>query len=229
MAPRVQMDEDILQAFLAENPNAIVSQTTSPGTSPTPAPSDATLPENSALPAETPRSTPGSRKTRSERQREKNDAATVEQFNIADPATLAATRDDARRALEAQSLRQLRDRAIATVRGATAGTHDRIAALPTPGGIVLLLGTLMFLVWVLVPANAQGATRASLLWHTLTGRTSLKGRRRAADVFSDAAPAGAQAVQQVDPNDVDDDSDFDTELWSTAFDHDDDLYMDTDE
>lgn len=50
--------------------------------------------------------------------------------------------------------------------------HDRIAGLPTPGGLGTLFFVLLTLVFVIVAVN-QGQTRLSLFWLTLLGRTTL--------------------------------------------------------
>src|SRR5579875_2005187 len=51
--------------------------------------------------------------------------------------------------------------------------HDQLAALPTPGGVGLLVFALIFFVWAIVPVSSGGQTRLQLLWLTLTGHTSL--------------------------------------------------------
>lgn len=46
---------------------------------------------------------------------------------------------------------------------------DAAAALKTPGGIGLLIGVLMFMIWVMVPTSS-GLTRLQLLWAVITGQ-----------------------------------------------------------
>jgi len=46
---------------------------------------------------------------------------------------------------------------------------DAAAALQTPGGIALLIGVLMFMIWVMIP-TASGMTRLQLLWAVITGQ-----------------------------------------------------------
>jgi hypothetical protein len=66
-----------------------------------------------------------------------------------------------------------------------------LASAPTPGGVgVLLLALLMFL-WIIVPANESGDTRAKLLWYTLTGRTKLKQQYETAENAAAASGGGA--------------------------------------
>lgn len=47
-----------------------------------------------------------------------------------------------------------------------------LAALPTPGGIALMLFIILVFVWAIVPVN-NGLTRAQLFYLTLTGKTAL--------------------------------------------------------
>lgn len=77
--------------------------------------------------------------------------------------------------------------AVLTRRGA-----NWIASAPTPGGVgVLILALLMFL-WIIVPVNESGDTRAKLLWYTLTGRTKLKQQYETAE--NAAAASGGDAA-----------------------------------
>lgn len=57
----------------------------------------------------------------------------------------------------------------------TAKASDWLASRPTPGGIGAMLIAIFFFLWVIIPVNSQGYTRAYLLWLTLTGRTTLQG------------------------------------------------------
>lgn len=59
----------------------------------------------------------------------------------------------------------------------TARASDWVASRPTPGGIGAMLIAIFFFLWVLIPVNPQGYTRAYLLWLTLTGRTTLTGAK----------------------------------------------------
>ncbi len=54
---------------------------------------------------------------------------------------------------------------------AASAAHDQIAALPTPGGIGILVFVLIFFIWAIVPVSSSGQTRLQLLWLTLTGHT----------------------------------------------------------
>ena len=59
---------------------------------------------------------------------------------------------------------------IADVVGARAAKwSDAAAALKTPGGIGLLIGVLLFMIWVMIPATG-GKTRMQLLWAVVTGQ-----------------------------------------------------------
>lgn len=51
--------------------------------------------------------------------------------------------------------------------------EDRVAQLPTPGGVAPLLLVLIVLVWAIVAVTPQGMTRLMLVWYTVTGRTRL--------------------------------------------------------
>lgn len=51
--------------------------------------------------------------------------------------------------------------------------RDWLSALPTPGGIGMLLLALLFFMLVIIPVNANGDTRLKLLWKTITGQTYL--------------------------------------------------------
>lgn len=73
--------------------------------------------------------------------------------------------------------RAIRIRNIAAeVSSATQGLANRIstrlAALPTPGGILLMIAVIVFFLWAVVPVN-NGLTRAQLFYLTLTGKTEL--------------------------------------------------------
>lgn len=46
---------------------------------------------------------------------------------------------------------------------------SRLAGLPTPGGLGLVILAILFFLAVIVPANASGATRIALMWQALTG------------------------------------------------------------
>lgn len=82
--------------------------------------------------------------------------------------------------------------AVRDIAGAFAArTQDRLATLPTPGGLTLLVVILLAFIWIAVPVNEQGHTRAYLLWLTLLGRTRLK---RARDV-GEEVKAGIGAEQ----------------------------------
>ncbi len=62
--------------------------------------------------------------------------------------------------------------------GRAGALEDRVAQMPTPGGIGPLLITLIVLVWAIVAVNNQGMTRLQLLWYTVTGRTRLSTERQ---------------------------------------------------
>lgn len=68
--------------------------------------------------------------------------------------------------------------AAAAIAGGTAAQVGRLAdwasGLQTPGGIGLLVGVLIFMVWVIVPINTQGRTRMQLLWGILTGQVEMQ-------------------------------------------------------
>lgn len=51
---------------------------------------------------------------------------------------------------------------------------DWASALKTPGGIGLLVGVLIFFVWVVMPINSTGKTRMQLLWGVLTGQVGMR-------------------------------------------------------
>jgi hypothetical protein len=50
---------------------------------------------------------------------------------------------------------------------------DKVGALSTVGGVSLLVAILIFLLFVLVPVNAQGDTRLKLMWYMLNGKAML--------------------------------------------------------
>lgn len=55
----------------------------------------------------------------------------------------------------------------------TGRANVRLGSLPTPGGIPLLLFTILFIIFALVPQNKSGATRLQLLWLALVGKVTL--------------------------------------------------------
>jgi hypothetical protein len=63
-----------------------------------------------------------------------------------------------------------------TVSQNTGMLADKVGAMSTVGGIGLLVAILIFLLFVLVPVNAQGDTRLKLLWYMLNGKAVLQGR-----------------------------------------------------
>lgn len=87
--------------------------------------------------------------------------------------TIAATGSDA--AIAATNV-------VAGIAGSVGTVGDSIEQwannLPTPGGIAILLGVLLLLLWAVIPVNSsngQSYTRLQLLFYTLTGRTSIGG------------------------------------------------------
>jgi Fe2+ transport system protein B len=65
-----------------------------------------------------------------------------------------------------------------------APTVDKIGAMPTVGGIGLLLLILGILLALVVRVNSNGDTRAKQLWYMLTGRASLQGSVRPSGVVN---------------------------------------------
>lgn len=76
---------------------------------------------------------------------------------------------------------------------------QRVAALPTPGGLGLIVLALVFFVFVIVPVNANGETRFALIWRALTGGATVPpGPRKLRAQAIQAAqqqPASANPVQ----------------------------------
>lgn len=62
-------------------------------------------------------------------------------------------------------------------------------AVPTPGGIGLLLFAIFFLIWAIVPVNGD-KTRLQLLWLTLTGRTRMAASPDAGGTYTDTGTTG---------------------------------------
>ena len=54
---------------------------------------------------------------------------------------------------------------------------DRVGALPTVGGIGLLLVILGVILFTVVKVNPQGDTRMKQLWYMLNGRATIQGRQ----------------------------------------------------
>lgn len=78
---------------------------------------------------------------------------------------------------------------------------QRVAALPTPGGLGLIILALVFFVFVIVPVNANGDTRFALIWRALTGGATIPAgpRKRHAQALAavQAQPASPSPVQAI--------------------------------
>jgi cation transport ATPase len=75
--------------------------------------------------------------------------------------------------------------AVITRRGAA-----WLSSAPTPGGVGMLLLALIMFLWIIVPVNAAGDTRAKLLFYTLTGRTKFNQQYEAAEAAASATGGG---------------------------------------
>lgn len=94
--------------------------------------------------------------------------------------------------------------AAAAIAQGTAEQVNRLAdwasGLQTPGGIGLLVGVIVFMVWVIVPINAQGKTRMQLLWGILTGQVEMApmdqdaGGGQGADFGTSTGEPGGQGI-----------------------------------
>jgi hypothetical protein len=55
---------------------------------------------------------------------------------------------------------------------------DKIASLPTTGGVGLLLAILVVILFTVVVVNASGDTRLKQFWYMLNGRATIIGRKK---------------------------------------------------
>lgn len=112
---------------------------------------------------------------------QKMDAASKEREAREQEKEREAQRKEAERKEEEKRAKSIRD-----VRHVTQGINralennvqpaiERAATLPTVGGIGLMVGILLVLLFVVVPVNAQGDTRLKQFWYMLNGRAKLQG------------------------------------------------------
>lgn len=87
-----------------------------------------------------------------------------------------------------QSIRASISRNVENVTSSIQPTIDRVGALPTLGGIGLLLGILTVLIFLVVRVNAQGDTRGKQLWYLFNGRAQLQGAVTPTGAFQGATP-----------------------------------------
>lgn len=73
-------------------------------------------------------------------------------------------------------VRRSMNNAASAASDATQPLIDRVGALPTVGGIGILLLILFLLLFLVVRVNEAGDTRAKQLWYMLNGRASIRGR-----------------------------------------------------
>ena len=113
---------------------------------------------------------------------------------------------------QAQARAQAQAQAQANLAGSVTdsfgGLADRVngwaASIPTPGGIFVVLVAIFVTLWVLIPVNQQGYTRAELLWLTVLGRTAIKGSsqeqaKTSSSIFSGTEPVGLTSVGTIVP------------------------------
>ena len=81
---------------------------------------------------------------------------------------------------------------------------DRVGALPTVGGIGLLVAILIVILFTVVRVNPQGDTRMKQLWYMLNGRATIQGRQTIQKGSSATAAnqAAAAAVGGLFPSSV---------------------------
>lgn len=116
-----------------------------------------------------------------QREKERKDAAEQRQ---ADKQQSLSLREQQKRqnaaeklAAQQQAAQQRRQKMIndtmlrATLTASQASV--KIGSLPQPGGIGLLLLTILFIVFALVPMNASGDTRIQLIWLAIRGKVAL--------------------------------------------------------
>lgn len=92
-----------------------------------------------------------------------------------------------------KGINTLQQNAVNPVISGAGAVVDKIASLPTTGGVGLLLVILIFLLFVVVQVNAQGDTRLKQFWYMLNGRATLVGR---VDVQKQDTSTQHQADQQ---------------------------------
>jgi hypothetical protein len=109
----------------------------------------------------------------------------------------AAARKEAQKPTPAEQINSPAEQALDAAADKTRAAQDWLAARPTPGGLLLLFGILLFFIWVIVPVNG-GKTRLELLWLTITGKTRLPADASAADqqAIIDTLDGRAQTPQQ---------------------------------
>jgi|SRR5271157_1977182 len=107
-------------------------------------------------------------------------AQVLEQKDVISEADLIQIQDsllreyDAKKAAEAQPELGFQPPAAAKEAADAIGARfskwtDAASSLKTPGGIGLLVGVLIFMVWVMIP-TASGKTRLQILWAVITGQ-----------------------------------------------------------
>lgn len=119
------------------------------------------------------------RETERARQKAERDAERAQQKAEAEAERQQRQQEQSRLRIEQerqkQQQRQQSLTRTAMLRGAQALGHVdvRLGSLPTPGGVPLLLFTILFIIFALVPQNRSGATRIQLLWFALVGKVTL--------------------------------------------------------
>lgn len=78
---------------------------------------------------------------------------------------------------------------VGNLQDKTQALADRASGFQTPGGIGLLIGVLLFFIWVIVPVSG-GKTRMQLLWGILTGQVELSQKYRDAEKTAESVRGG---------------------------------------
>lgn len=107
-------------------------------------------------------------------------AKTAAAYHLQEAGIAAHTRQSLRLKESQAYVRQQKARRVthialdisSSMQGLANGLSSRLAALPTPGGIFLMVIIVVFFLWAVVPVN-NGLTRAQLFYLTLTGKTEL--------------------------------------------------------
>ena len=84
--------------------------------------------------------------------------------------------EERKRQGQSQDIRDRVSRAATVTSERISPAIDRVGALPTVGGIALLVAILIVILFTVVKVNPQGDTRMKQIWYMLNGRATIQGR-----------------------------------------------------